>query len=951
MLRFEELKSFLQYYNKKNEQCKQGDTSTPPHSNELNHTRIGHQALQIYGASFCIPDEMMDEFHHHYYKHVFVDNQSEYLTERQLSTSDSPILIDLDFKYDLGVDSRQHSEENVFDIIFLHYLEKLKLLVKFDNSSKFTVYVTEKESMNRCEDKGYVKDGIHIIIGVKLSHSLQLVLRQMVLETLPGSVVLPFINDWQNIVDECIPKGSTNWQLFGSQKPGHLAYQLSYIYDVGFDEIDQSFMIQKRDDVSMTFEIFQKLSARYKDNLFLPIQESYTKIESIKSHHAKAANCTSLPYSKPISQEVTVQLSVEKIVDSATLDEAIDDMIKSLNLTTDYAIKETHDYAVILPAKFYEPGSHELNRKLAFALKNTDFRLFLTWIKVRSYAADFKYEEIPLLFSHWSNYFNKGDHRVNGLSKKSIIYWARDGSPEQYKQVKKKTIDFYVDLSLKSGTDYDYAKTIYQMYKHEYICTNVNSKPTWYRFQNHRWVKDKGNTLRLNISNTLYEVFEQKLRTYSQDLVHIKQRITEGELKEDCDELETKANILKTATKHIKKLKQCSDKNNIFRETSEIFFDSEFNKKMDKNKYLMCFSNGVVDFQNKTFRNGYPDDYITKSTNIDYIPFDMVKDTEICANIYDFMGKLFTNPSMRQYMYDHLSSCLLGCNFNQTFNIYRGRGSNGKSLLTDFMALTLGEYAGTVPVTLVTEKRSSIGGTQSELMQLKGVRYAVMQEPSKDAKINEGMMKQLTGDSHMTARDLYCDSETFVIQFDLVVCLNELFKISSNDNGTWRRIRVVDFQSRFVSPEDSSYSSIVDVDSSTTTQTDDYTYPKDPTLKDKLPLWAPTFASILVNRLFETEGAVEPCKEILEATDNYRRDQDALAEYYKQKLTKSIGNQLKMSELKADFNTFIRENHYSGVTSKDLIEYLKTFFKHSKTHFSNIGFVEEITTNNPEYTM
>ena len=93
------------------------------------------------------------------------------------------------------------------------------------------------------------------------------------------------------------------------------------------------------------------------------------------------------------------------------------------------------------------------------------------------------------------------------------------------------------------------------------------------------------------------------------------------------------------------------------------------------------------------------------------------------------------------------------------------------------MSQALGEYKGTVPITLVTSARNSIGGTSSEVMQLKGVRYAVMQEPSKDSVINEGVLKELTGGDPIQARALYCDSEIYIPQFSLAVCTNALFEI------------------------------------------------------------------------------------------------------------------------------------------------------------------------------
>lgn len=933
---FDDLNSILTYYSKRNSNSKASSTYPNPTS-EVTYTRIGDSASQIPGGAFCIPPEIEDEFRYHYFQHVFVDNNDEYLTERQLET-DSPILIDLDFKYDISVTEKQHTKDQIFDIIFLAFLEKLKTIIDFDDSQPFNIYVMEKERVNPVHEKGFTKDGIHIIIGVKLKHALQMILRQMVIEALPSLIQLPLINDWNNVLDESISKGGTNWQLYGSCKPNHEPYQLLYGYSVSFDSADKSFISDEiiyDNKQTIAFETFLKLSARNTTNPSFPINAAFATADSIRSH-SKLSGYTTIPYLKPPSSGATSAthhsiLKIENLVNQHNLDVAIDAMLKTLNLSTEYHIKETHEFALTLPKRYYEPGSHQLNRRLAFALKNTDFRLFLTWVKIRSFSDDFDYGEIPKLYHCWSTYFNNGDHEFHGLTKKSIMFWSRDESPYAYQKVRRNTIDFFVDISLKSGTDYDFARTIYHMFKNEYVCVQLtSSKPIWYHFEDHRWMKDKGNSLRQNISGPLYELYEAKLKYYLQEMSVIQDKIHQ-KLIEKGGEQETKLmDILKASQKHIKKLKQCSDKNNIYRETAEIFFDGEFLKKMDKNKYLMCFTNGVVDFKNKTFRNGYPDDYVTKCTNIPYIPFSDVEDGKTFYEIDKFLSELFPIPSMKQYMIDHLSSCMIGENVNQTFTIYRGKGSNGKSLLTDFMALTFGEYAGTVPVTLVTDKRGSVGGTQSEVMQLKGVRYAVMQEPSKDAKINEGMMKQLTGDSQLQAREIYCESETFTIQFDLVVCLNELFKINSNDNGTWRRIRVVDFLSRFYDPNDHGYNAI-DMEKKTG---DDIqmNYIKDPTLKDKLSVWAPTFASILVNRTFQTGGKIETCQEVIDATDRYRRDQDGVREFYTQQISKGEpGDSEPIAKLKNTFDNFIKINqYYKGTNSKELIEFLKTYHEVDK---------------------
>ena len=138
------------------------------------------------------------------------------------------------------------------------------------------------------------------------------------------------------------------------------------------------------------------------------------------------------------------------------------------------------------------------------------------------------------------------------------------------------------------------------------------------------------------------------------------------------------------------------------------------------------------------------------STNINYREYlnDIEKisadDEKIIKEIDDFFYKLFPYESQRGYMLNHLASVFYGTTANQSFNYYIGAGSNGKSQLVDLMSYVMGDYKGLVPLQLITQKRPNIGGTSSEIIKLRGVRYAVIQEPSKNDTINEGVMKELT---------------------------------------------------------------------------------------------------------------------------------------------------------------------------------------------------------------
>jgi len=506
------------------------------------------------------------------------------------------------------------------------------------------------------------------------------------------------------------------------------------------------------------------------------------------------------------------------------------------------------------------------------------------------------------------------------------MYWVRKENFNEYEKIKQTTIDYYLEKAYETGTEYDMAMVLKQMYKDKYVCVSYDKKGIWYQFRNHRWISDKGLSLRSKISEELYALLSSKGDQMSKEMC---------EYQEDDERrifIQKKAKLVGEISI---KLKKTTDKDHIMREAAEIFYDGEFIRNMDTNKYLMCFNNGVVDFANKVFREGYPEDYITKTTKINYVPYnendpDFMK---TASEIEVFMNKLFPIPDLNRYMRDHLASCLIGANKNQTFNVYHGSGSNGKSIIADLMSVTLGEYKGTVPITLVTDVRGKIGGTSDEVLKLKGVRYAVMQEPSKGVKLNEGIMKELTGGDPIQARGLYSESEIFDPQFSLVVCTNNLFDIESNDDGTWRRIRKCDFISKFVDEGE--------------THTDDtpYVYLKDKSLKDKLPSLAPVFASMLVKRAFETNGIVIDCDTVLNASNKYRKGQDHISAFISEKIVKTDSTKDKIGKrgLQEGFKQWFEVTQGSRKTPKgeELFEYMnKKFGQCKSTGWLCVKFME-----------
>jgi len=492
------------------------------------------------------------------------------------------------------------------------------------------------------------------------------------------------------------------------------------------------------------------------------------------------------------------------------------------------------------------------------------------------------------------------------------MYWAKSENREKYDAIWKDTTKFYVTQSLRGGTEFDLATVLYSMKKDRYVCTSLKNKE-WYEYINHRWHHiDSGSTLRLAISKEMHKIYVDLQQETNQRV----------ECMDPSDETRVKVmESVKVIGSIASNLKKTQPKQNIMTEASLIFYDKDFIDSLDKNTHLLCFTNGVIDFKQKIFRQGKPEDCMSKCTNIDYIPYETVLKnyTKTMDEIKTFMKQVFPIKDLEEYMWDHLAACLIGENKNQTFNVYKGTGANGKSILTDLMTRCLGTYAKSISVALLTTKPASIGSSSSEVAQTPGVRYLIMGEPNKGDKLVEGTMKLYTGGDEIQARQLFQESRSFKPQFKMILMTNNDLEIMTNDDGTWRRMRYVDFLTKFY-----------DYEGEFNKEEYPYQFPKDESLKDKLDDWAPVLMSMLVERAYKTEGIVKDCPTVVRASKQKREDGDYLAGFVRDKVVRKEGGKgIKKTEILETFRLWFLACNPGSKTipkGKEIIDYMNLKF-------------------------
>lgn len=136
---------------------------------------------------------------------------------------------------------------------------------------------------------------------------------------------------------------------------------------------------------------------------------------------------------------------------------------------------------------------------------------------------------------------------------------------------------------------------------------------------------------------------------------------------------------------------------------------------------------------------------------------------------------------------------LFGRVYEEGIILAYGAGKNGKSTLFNALAAVLGAYAGTLDIAVLTTDRQNRGAA---LATLRGKRLVIAGELEEGKRLSVSTLKQISSTDPLTVEAKYRSPETIVPSHSLVLFTNHLPRVGSTDEGTWRRLKVVPFNSR-----------------------------------------------------------------------------------------------------------------------------------------------------------
>jgi len=802
-------------------------------------------------GSFHIPNEKLNEFYE-VYKKALIGGRKLFLTEKP--ENPSPMRVDLDFRFKLNDEVKDNEvlqrlyNDNFIEKVLIKYYTYL--IDHLDNTELSNidkkVYVLEKPGP--VEYKGKIKDGIHIIWpNIVIKHGLQHLIRNRILECAPELFqALPLINPYDDVVDQAIIDRN-NWQMYGSRKPESEAYAITKVYD--FDVINKKIIKCDLPSVEEEINMVKLLSMRNKVSQEIPYKTD--KIEEIEQYIRHLLPVDENKKSKLHNKIFGKSVNISKIFSSE----------EDLKLAKDLVLKCLNPKR----AENYDEWIH-----VGWALRNIDYNLLSTWGAFSNVSSKYVEGECQALWDKM---------RIDTMGMGTLKHWAKKDNMAQYEMIINESIIELIDRCT-SGAHYDIAVVIHALYKDLF---RASSKENWYMFskEKHRWERSReGFKLRNILSNEVCVRFMKRSAYWSNESGKGDNTV----YRDMCHERSKKLNEVSS------KLKNSGFKDSIMKECRSLFSDDKFEGLLDNHSHLIGFENGVYDLHLHDFREGLPEDYISYTTGRYYINYDA--NSNETREIDSYLSQVLTNPEVKEYVLKIFASSLDGTIKNEKFYIFTGTGGNGKSLLLALLQKSIGEYYSTLPISLLTQKRAASNSACPELERTKGRRFAIMQEPGDNEKINIGLMKELSGGDPIFARGLYKEGGEFKPQFKMIMACNDLPNVPSNDGGTWRRIRVVPFDSKFTENPDKNNKKEFNIDAD---------------IMDKIERWTETFISMLIHIHKTTDLKVikEP-SDINIATQKYKENNDIIGQYLAEKIVVDTKCKKKMllNTLSSDFKTW-----------------------------------------------
>ena len=305
---------------------------------------------------------------------------------------------------------------------------------------------------------------------------------------------------------------------------------------------------------------------------------------------------------------------------------------------------------------------------------------------------------------------------------------------------------------------------------------------------------------------------------------------------------------------------------------------------IDAEHYTVGFNQArhVIDLRTGATRPATQFDYVTKS-----LAADRIGDAPKALRWIEFLAQVFEDDQeLIDWMKRFCGYLLTGSTQEQIFLFCFGHGANGKSVFIEVLKHIAGDYARAIASETLSESKRQAGGATPDLAALIGARLVICGETEDNTAMAESLVKSLVSGDSMAVRQLYAAPVQFTPGFKLLMAGNHKPIVRGNDNGIWRRVRLVPFRRTFAPNE------------------------RDPHLLAKLKAEAPHILAWMVQGCidWQRKGLADTPASIRDATDAYQVDQDLTGRWLSECTSPDKYAETPAGELYANYKTWSEEN-------------------------------------------
>jgi putative DNA primase/helicase len=275
--------------------------------------------------------------------------------------------------------------------------------------------------------------------------------------------------------------------------------------------------------------------------------------------------------------------------------------------------------------------------------------------------------------------------------------------------------------------------------------------------------------------------------------------------------------------------------------------------QFDNGLMLLNLLNGIVDLRDGVFLPHTRDAYCTRLAPVNFNP-----DAE-CPRFLKFLFRIFADDEdLISFVIRFLGYCLTANVNEHKLAFFYGGGRNGKSTLIGVLTEILGDYARPAPAgfLMASKHPANSSAPSPDQAQLRGRRLVTVTEIARGSRLDEPLVKQLTGGDRISARYLHQNLKDFSPTHKFILSANDKPVVKGTDEGIWSRLLLVPFNVEIPAPE------------------------RDPELKNKLLEEAPGILALLVKGCLEwQESGLQPPTSVKAASAGYRAEQDTVGRF------------------------------------------------------------------------